>query len=254
MEAARELKPRRALPRTRRVQKKRRRQKRFSTMKKKCNELLEDMEGEEDSWANAGMDDDEETLPQEQHAGKEAGGEKQFRARPRRTTSASRCWAPKENPAQRMRWGLSPASSEPRPTQLQVADEMLTFLGEAAFENEQIVSSNGHCTEPVGAESVQGGLGQATGQGLLILRQLCRALPHALVQTSMEVEQRMQFCHWSPVRTDWKRRPFAMTRRNWDSEQKRKQTPNKEEHRKREVPEAMELVSRRVSWAKRMAE
>ena len=37
-----------------------------------------------------GMDDDEETLPKEQHAGKEAGEVKQFRARPRRTTIASR--------------------------------------------------------------------------------------------------------------------------------------------------------------------
>ena len=41
---------------------------------KGCNELQEDIESEEDPWAGTGMDDDEETLPKEQHAGKEAGG------------------------------------------------------------------------------------------------------------------------------------------------------------------------------------
>ena len=56
---------------------------------KECNELREDIESEEDPWAGTGMDADEETLSKEQHAGKDAGGEKQFGARPRRTTTAS---------------------------------------------------------------------------------------------------------------------------------------------------------------------
>ena len=74
VEAARELKPRRPQPRTRRVQKKRRRQKKVFDPEKKCNELQEDIESEEDPWASTGrMDADEETLSKEQHAGKEAG-------------------------------------------------------------------------------------------------------------------------------------------------------------------------------------
>ena len=43
-----------------------------------------------------------------------------------------------------------------------------------------------------------------------------------------------------------------MTRRNWDSEQKRKQIPNKEEPKAGLVPIAVELIIRR--WVKRMAE
>ena len=74
---------------------------------------------------------------------------------------------PKENPAQGTRWGLSPACSEPRPRKLLVADEILTFPQEAAFENECIDKSDGtsgHCTEHVGAKSAQTSLGQATSQ------------------------------------------------------------------------------------------
>ena len=41
---------------------------------KECKELQEDIESEEDPWAGTGMDDDEETLPKDQHVGKEAGG------------------------------------------------------------------------------------------------------------------------------------------------------------------------------------
>ena len=41
---------------------------------KECNELQEDIASEEDPWAGTGMDDEEETLPKDQHVGKEAGG------------------------------------------------------------------------------------------------------------------------------------------------------------------------------------
>ena len=56
---------------------------------KECNELHEDIESAEDPWAGTGMDADEETLSKELHAGKETGGEKQYGARPRRTTTAA---------------------------------------------------------------------------------------------------------------------------------------------------------------------
>ena len=51
------------------------------------------------------------------------------------------------------------------------------------------------------------------------------------------------------------RRLLATTRRNWDSEPKKKQIPTKELHRKLGiVPIAMELRIRREGWAKRMTE
>ena len=51
------------------------------------------MEGEEDSWARAGTDD-EETLPQEQHAGKDAGGEKQFRGKTKKDNNCQSMMGP----------------------------------------------------------------------------------------------------------------------------------------------------------------
>ena len=74
---------------TRRVQKKRRRQKWYDP-EKECSELQKDIKSEEDPRAGTEMYADEETLSKEQNAGKDAGGEKQFGARPRRTTTASR--------------------------------------------------------------------------------------------------------------------------------------------------------------------
>ena len=77
--------------------------------------------------------------------------------------------------------GLSSECSEPWPTKtkLRVADEILTFLEGAAFENEQIdmamaavgiarnlkKEENVIVARGVGATSVQAGLGQATSQG-----------------------------------------------------------------------------------------
>ena len=73
--------------------------------------------------------------------------------------------------------GLSSECSEPWPTKtkLRVADEILTFLEDAAFENERIDMAmaamgiaweNAIVARGVGATSVQAGLGQATCQGL----------------------------------------------------------------------------------------
>ena len=80
------------------------------------------------------------------------------------------------------------------------------------------------------------------------LRQLYRVSclrVYALLQPSMEFSQKLKICPWNQDRTDQERRPFAMTRSNWDSEQKRKQIPGL-------VPIAMEFIIRR--WAKNMAE
>ena len=80
---------------------------------------------------------------------------------------------------------MSSECSEPWPTKtkLRVADEILTFLEDAAFENEQIdmamaamgiawnlkKEENLIVATGVGATSVQAGLGQATCQGRLCL-------------------------------------------------------------------------------------
>ena len=44
----------------------------FFDPEKEWSELHEDMEGEDDPWAGMGTDDEEETLPNEQHAGEDA--------------------------------------------------------------------------------------------------------------------------------------------------------------------------------------
>ena len=94
-------------------------------------------------------------------------------------------WSQKRILRKWTRWCLSPVCSEPRPTKLLVADEILTFLGETAFENEKIDKgdgSSGHCTEHVGVKSAKTSLGQATSQALLTgsskttVRYLCSRL------------------------------------------------------------------------------
>ena len=115
------------------------------------------------------MDDEEETKPKEKHVGENADEEG--------------IWEDQEGPeeilALRMRWGLSLECSEPQPTstKLRLADEILTFLGEAAFENEQAMAAMGTAqnlkeeenvivAREVGTKCVQPGLGQSTSQGL----------------------------------------------------------------------------------------
>ena len=56
---------------------------------KEWNEMFEDIESEEDTWVRVGIDDDEETLQKEQHAGEEAGEESKHWNDPRRKTMAS---------------------------------------------------------------------------------------------------------------------------------------------------------------------
>ena len=63
--AVKEVKTRRAQPRTRRVQRKRSRRTSFFDNEKECSRLQEDMEGGDDPWAGMGMDDNEEVLPEE---------------------------------------------------------------------------------------------------------------------------------------------------------------------------------------------
>ena len=56
---------------------------------KEWNEMPEDTESEEDTWADVCIDDDEETLQKEQHAGEEAGEEGKLWNDTRRKTIAS---------------------------------------------------------------------------------------------------------------------------------------------------------------------
>ena len=51
--------------------------------------MPEDIESEEDTWARVGIDDDEETLQKEQHAGEEASEESKHWNDPRRKTMAT---------------------------------------------------------------------------------------------------------------------------------------------------------------------
>ena len=90
-------------------------------------------------------------------------------------------WPPEENPALRMRWGVSGGCSEPRPlsTKLRVANEILTFLRDAAIENERIdkaMPATGIAQNLKKEKNVivdqnmcDKVLGQATSQGLLAL-------------------------------------------------------------------------------------
>ena len=93
-------------------------------------------------------------------------------------------WPSEENPAQRTRWGMFLDCTEPQPTstKLRVADEMPTFFGEAAFENEQ--SSNVNA---------------------MYSRRLCRVRScqvFELLQVRMEDLQRMNDVPGKRVRTD----------------------------------------------------
>ena len=57
---------------------------------------------------------------------------------------------------------------------------------------------------------------------------------HALSQAMAEVSQRMSFFRWKRAKTD-RRDGSSMTRRNWDSEQKRDRSRRNEAHRKSEL-------------------
>ena len=140
------------------------------------------MESKEDYWADMGMDDEEETLPNEQHAGEDAGEERSLSQDfEGRRLPVNDC-APEQNLALRMRWGSSLACTS---THLRVADEIMTFLGGAPFENEHIDKAvaamgtaqnlkeeeNVMVAREGGSKSVQAGLGQATSQGSLLWSQ-----------------------------------------------------------------------------------
>ena len=215
-----ELKTHRPQPRERRGQKRRSRQ--------------------EDPWAGTGMDEDEETLPREPDAGKDAGGESSLGQDQEGRRPPVDDWALEENLALRMRWGLSPECSEPRPlqTKLRIADEILTFLAEAALEIEQI-------DKAVAAMGIAQNLKDE--ENVIVARGESADRLHVQVQRLLSNHTRpLEACQ-----NRLARRLFAMTRRNWDSEPKNRQIPNKDLHRELGmVPSAMELRIRCLGCAK----
>ena len=78
----------------------------FFDPEKEWNELHEGTGSEEDPWASVGMDDAEETLPQEQDAGKDACGDSNLGQDQEGRRLTVEEWPPEENPAPRMRWSL----------------------------------------------------------------------------------------------------------------------------------------------------
>ena len=112
--------------------------------------MHEGMDSEEEPRAGMGTDEEKKLCQKEQVVEEDAGGECGLGQDQEGRRPPVDDWLPEENPALRMRWGPSSECSELRLLQkkVRIANEILTFLAEAALEN------------------VQAGLGQATSQEL----------------------------------------------------------------------------------------